>query len=108
MEKVTSRDGTVIAFDRAGEGPPVVVVGGAFNHRRHPFSVRLAGLLGGRFTVISYDRRGRGDSVDTRPYAVQREVENLGVVVGAAGESARVFGLSSGANAPVLGEFFAD
>jgi pimeloyl-ACP methyl ester carboxylesterase len=60
--------------------------------------VRLAELLGRRFTVFNYDRRGRGDSGDTEPYAIQREVEDLGAVVGAAGGSARVLGLSSGAN----------
>jgi pimeloyl-ACP methyl ester carboxylesterase len=98
VQNVTSSDGTTIAFDRSGEGPPVVVVGGAFSQRRYPDLVRLAELLGERFTVINYDRRGRGDSGDTRPYAIEREVEDLGAVVGAAGGSARVLGLSSGAN----------
>ena len=98
MQNVTSSDGTTIAFDRSGEGLPVVVVGGAFSQRRYPNLVRLAELLGERFTVINYDRRGRGDSGDTRPYAIEREVEDLEAVVEAAGGSARVLGLSSGAN----------
>lgn len=98
MEKVISKDGTVIAFDRSGEGPPVIVVGGAFSHRKYPDLVRLAGLLAGCFTVINYDRRGRGDSGDTKPYSVGREVEDLGALVEEVGGSARVFGLSSGAN----------
>jgi pimeloyl-ACP methyl ester carboxylesterase len=98
MEKVTSKDGTTIAFDRTGEGPLVVVVGPAFSHRRYPDLMRLAELLGKRFAVVNYDRRGRGDSGDTKPYAVGREVEDLEAVVEAAGGSAHVMGLSSGAN----------
>ena len=96
MEQVTSNDGTKIAFDRSGEGPPVVLVGGAFSYRKFPGLVRLAGLLAPRFTVFNYDRRGRGDSGDTQPYAVGREIEDLEALVEAAGGTPSVFGLSSG------------
>ena len=97
MNTVTSADGTVIAYDRTGSGEPLVLVGGAFSYRRYPGQVKLAGLLSDRFTVYSYDRRGRGDSGDTAPYAVEREIEDLAAVIGAAGGRAHVWGLSSGA-----------
>ena len=97
IDMVTSRDGTEIAYDRTGSGEPVVLVGGAFSYRRFPGQVKLAALLSERFTVYSYDRRGRGDSGDTSPYAVEREVEDLAAVIGAAGGHAHVWGLSSGA-----------
>jgi pimeloyl-ACP methyl ester carboxylesterase len=97
MSTVTSPDGTVIAYDRTGSGEPLVLVGGAFSYRRYPGQVKLAKLLSERFTVYSYDRRGRGDSGDTAPYAVQREIEDLAAVIGAAGGQAHVWALSSGA-----------
>jgi pimeloyl-ACP methyl ester carboxylesterase len=97
MHTTTSRDGTTIAYDRAGNGNPLVLVPGAFSYRRYPGQVKLAGLLAARFTVYSYDRRGRGDSGDTKPYAVEREIEDLAAVINAAGEHAHVWGLSSGA-----------
>ncbi|WHM40311.1 alpha/beta fold hydrolase [Streptomyces sp. BPTC-684] len=89
-----SPDGTPIAYERAGEGPPVILVGGAFCTRET--HQELAGLLAPRFTVFNYDRRGRGASGDTLPYAVGREVEDLAAVVAAAGGSAMLYGLSSG------------
>ena len=98
MQQVTSKDGTTIAFDRTGDGSPVIIVGGAFSQRKYPDLVRLAGLLAERFAIINYDRRGRGDSGDTQPYAVEREVEDLGALIDEVGGSASVFGLSSGAN----------
>lgn len=97
METVCSRDGTVIAFDRVGDGPPLVLVDGAFCHRSFGPMPKLAPLLAKHFTVYHYDRRGRGDSGDTRPYAVDREVEDIEAVIGAAGGSAFVYGISSGA-----------
>ena len=97
VEKVTSKDGTKIAFDRSGEGPPVILVGGAFNTRSFGPNGGLAALLAERFTVINYDRRGRGDSGDTAPYSVEREIEDIEALIGAAGGSAHVFGISSGA-----------
>ena len=98
MKTVRSQDGTTIAFDRTGEGPPVILVGGAFQHRAIDASVaQLAALLAPHFTVFRYDRRGRGDSSDTPPYVVEREVEDLEALVEEAGGSAFVFGGSSGA-----------
>jgi pimeloyl-ACP methyl ester carboxylesterase len=95
MEKVTSSDGTTIAFDRLGEGPPVIVVGGATCDRA--MTRPLAKQLAQHFTVINYDRRGRGDSGDTAPYTVEREIEDIAAVIDEAGGSAFVYGHSSGA-----------
>jgi pimeloyl-ACP methyl ester carboxylesterase len=95
METVRSKDGTIIAFDRVGGGPSVIVVGGALSDRSA--GAPLAGLLSQGFTVITFDRRGRGDSGDAAAYAVDREVEDLGALVAEAGGAASVFGHSSGA-----------
>jgi pimeloyl-ACP methyl ester carboxylesterase len=92
---VTSADGTKIAFERLGQGPAVVVVGGMFCDRQS--TRELAEELSHRFTVVNYDRRGRGDSGDTAPYAVEREVEDLGALIAAVGGTASVYGHSSGA-----------
>jgi pimeloyl-ACP methyl ester carboxylesterase len=94
MERVQSADGTTIAFDRSGAGPALVLVVGAFSDRSSTKS--LAAGLGSRFAVYEYDRRGRGDSGDTAPYSIEREIEDLAAVVEAAGGSAFVFGHSSG------------
>jgi pimeloyl-ACP methyl ester carboxylesterase len=91
---VTSKDGTTIAVDRLGEGPAVVCVGGGLNDR-HSTGWVAAKMTG--FTVYSYDRRGRGDSGDTQPYAVDREIEDLAAVIAEAGGEAMVYGMSSGA-----------
>jgi pimeloyl-ACP methyl ester carboxylesterase len=96
VEKTESRDGTQIAFDSIGQGPPVIIVGGAFSWRRWKGFVELADLLSARFTVLNYDRRGRGDSGDTQPYALERELEDLQAMIGVAGGSASVWGMSSG------------
>ncbi|MCX4469561.1 alpha/beta hydrolase [Micromonospora sp. NBC_01655] len=93
--RVRSADGTIIAYERSGEGPPIVLVGGAFNDRSTTRA--LAAALAPNFTVFGYDRRGRGDSGDTAPYAVQREIEDIAALVGAAGGAAHLYGLSSGA-----------
>lgn len=95
MKTVSSKDGTRIAYERLGKGPAIIVVGGALSGRSG--SSELAQLLAPRFTVYSYDRRGRGDSGDTQPYAVQREVEDIAALIDAAGGSAFVYGKSSGA-----------
>lgn len=92
---VTSVDGTRIAFDRLGEGPTVILVGGMLCHRRT--TRQLAERLARRFTVINYDRRGRGESGDTPPYTVRRETEDLAALIAASGGSAAVYGYSSGA-----------
>src|SRR5215472_1091439 len=95
MDTVTSADGTAIAFDRYGEGPPVIMTVAAFNTRSN--TDPLARALAPQFTVLNYDRRGRGDSGDTTPYAVDREIDDLAALITAAGGSAAVFGHSSGA-----------
>jgi pimeloyl-ACP methyl ester carboxylesterase len=94
MDTVTSPDGTTIALDRSGEGPPLIVVGGALSDRAA--AAPLSALLASRFTFVAYDRRGRGDSDDTPPYAVEREIDDLGAVIGVAGGEVFVFGHSSG------------
>lgn len=94
MQLVRSADGTAIAVDRSGDGPPLVLVGGAFQDRSSFRTV--ASALRDSFTVCEYDRRGRGDSGNSIPYAVEREVEDLAGVIAAAGEPAFVFGQSSG------------
>jgi pimeloyl-ACP methyl ester carboxylesterase len=97
MEKVISRDGTTIAFDRLGNGPPIILVDGAFCSRKFGPVPKLAPILAQQFTVIAYDRRGRGDSGDTAPYSVEREIEDLEALIDAAGGSAYVWAMSSGA-----------
>jgi pimeloyl-ACP methyl ester carboxylesterase len=94
-----SKDGTVIAYDRDGEGPPVVLVHPAFGHRTaNPEFAGLAQLLASSgYSVYNYDRRGRGESGDTQPYAVEREIEDLAAIISAAGGYAAVYGMSSGA-----------
>jgi hypothetical protein len=93
MDVVHSADGTRIAFDRLGQGDPLVLVSGASTGRA--LHGALAELLAEHFTVLNYDRRGRGDSGDTAPYAVEREIEDLAAVLDVTGP-ARVFGNSSG------------
>jgi pimeloyl-ACP methyl ester carboxylesterase len=97
VNTVTSRDGTTIAFDRVGDGPPVILVDGALCYRASGPSGPLAALLADQFTVFTYDRRGRGDSTNELPYAVDREVEDLAALLDQAGGSAAVYGISSGA-----------
>jgi pimeloyl-ACP methyl ester carboxylesterase len=97
METVISNDGTRIAFDRHGAGPPIVLVGGAFQYRAFdPRTAKLAELMSSDFTVFHYDRRGRGDSSNSTPYAVGREVEDLEALLKVTGAPAGVFGMSSG------------
>src|SRR5918999_4464690 len=95
MEMVTSADGTPIAFDRLGDGPPVIVVGGQLCDRS--LTRPTAEELAKNFIVFNYDRRGRGDSGDTAPYAVEREIEDIGTLVAEAGGKASVYAHSSGA-----------
>jgi pimeloyl-ACP methyl ester carboxylesterase len=94
MNKVTSQDGTTIAFDRLGGGPPVILACGASTDRMA--NAPLAALLAEHFTVFNYDRRGRGDSGDTPPYAVERELEDIDALINEADGSAFVYGTSSG------------
>jgi pimeloyl-ACP methyl ester carboxylesterase len=97
MYNVVSKDGTRIAFDRIGSGPAVILVAGALGTRSFAGQVRLAELLAERFTVINYDRRGRGDSGDGQTYEVVREIEDIDALIDAAGGSAYLYGVSSGA-----------
>ena len=94
-EFVFSADGTRIAFEKSGAGPALVVVNGALSDRGSASAWRP--LLDPHFTVFAYDRRGRGDSEDTPPYAREREIEDLAAVLGATGGPAFVFAQSSGA-----------
>src|SRR5271165_4725148 len=95
LSTANSKDGTAIAFDRSGQGPALILVGGAMTTRADQASVATA--LAAYFTVYSFDRRGRGDSGDTLPYAVEREVEDIEALIDDAGGSAFLFGHSSGA-----------
>jgi len=97
MNKVTSKDGTVIAFDAQGAGPALILVDGALGYRALGFSSGLVKLLAPHFKVYAYDRRGRGDSGNTLPYAVDREVEDIAALIQDAGGSAYLYGISSGA-----------
>ncbi|MFB4421792.1 alpha/beta fold hydrolase [Streptomyces sp. QL37] len=94
MDKTLSRDGTSIAYRRHGDGPPVILVGGALSTAAD--EAPLAALLAPRFTVVTYDRRGRGASGDGGPYALRREIEDLAAVAATAGERVSVFGMLSG------------
>ncbi|WP_437180186.1 alpha/beta fold hydrolase [Paenibacillus andongensis] len=97
MYAIISKDGTKIVYDKVGQGPALILVAGAFSYRKFPGLVQLANLLSEHFTVYSYDRRGRGDSGDTQPYAIAREIEDLQALIDEAGGSSYVWGLSSGA-----------
>jgi pimeloyl-ACP methyl ester carboxylesterase len=96
MQTVTSKDGSRIAYDRYGSGPAVILVSGALGYRKFKKMEELAQLLAERCTVINYDRRGRGDSTEVKPYALEREIEDLQALVGAEGGSASLWGWSSG------------
>ncbi|MEV6159936.1 alpha/beta hydrolase [Nonomuraea sp. NPDC052129] len=98
MGTVQSKDGTEIAFDVWGDGQPLIMIDGATAHRMvNPTNGEVGQLLREEFRVYAYDRRGRGESTDTAPYAVEREFEDLAALIDHAGGSAMVFGWSSGA-----------
>ncbi len=102
MNTVTSKDGTTIAYEQLGSGPPLVLVDGAFCGRTFGPMPALAKLLAPHFTVFHYDRRGRGGSGDTQPYALERELEDLSAVFARAAalsqrKKAYLYGISSGA-----------
>lgn len=97
MNKVTSKDGTEIAYEKSGSGPALILVDGALCYRSFGPMGELAKLLAPHFTVYIYDRRGRGESSNSRPFTVEREVEDINALIEAAGGSAFVFGISSGA-----------
>jgi pimeloyl-ACP methyl ester carboxylesterase len=95
MQTETSKDGTKIAYERSGNGPAAILVIGALASRAD--HARLAEILSSDLSVYNYDRRGRGDSGDTKPYAVEREVEDIEALIDKAGGSAYLYGISSGA-----------
>ncbi len=98
MKSVKSADGTTIAFDQLGKGPVLILVGGALEHRTMDLeTAQLAPVLAQHFTVLHYDRRGRGESTDMLPYAVEREIEDIDSLITEAGSPAFIFGISSGA-----------
>ena len=98
MKTVTSKDGTTIAFDQIGKGPVVILVDGALQYRAFDQGMaELADLLSKHFTVIHYDRRGRGDSTDSQTYELERELEDIESIINEAGGSAFLYGISSGA-----------
>jgi pimeloyl-ACP methyl ester carboxylesterase len=94
MPRVNSNDGTSIAYDRQGTGPAVILVTGALDDGSE--NAPLAAELAEHFSVVNYNRRGRGDSGDTPPYAVDREIEDIAALIAVAGRTAHVFGVSSG------------
>jgi pimeloyl-ACP methyl ester carboxylesterase len=97
MHTVVSKDGTKIAYDKQGEGPAVILVAGALCARSTWSGPQLSELLAPHFTVYNFDRRGRGDSGDTKPYAVEREIEDIEALIDKAGGTAYLYGHSSGA-----------
>lgn len=98
MKTTRSKDGTTIAYDQLGSGPTLILVSGALQHRAFDeATTHLAMRLAPSFTAINYDRRGRGDSGDTPPYAVAREIEDVEALIDATGGPAYLYGLSSGA-----------
>src|SRR5258708_27414294 len=95
VETTRSADGTTLTYERTGDGPPLILAGGALNNRHS--GAPLAAVLAPRFSVVCYDRRGRGDSGDTPPYAVAREGEDITALIDAVGGFADVFRHPSGA-----------
>ncbi len=93
----TSKDGTKIAYSKTGKGKPLVLVDGAFCHRKFGANEKLPLHLSDNFTVYSYDRRGRNESGNNLPYSPQKEYEDLQAVINEAGGNAYVYGISSGA-----------
>ena len=96
MNTLSSPDGTTISYERQGEGPALILVDGALSVFSSGGKAELAKLLAPRLTVYGYDRRGRGGSGDTLPYAVDREIEDIEALIDLAGGSAFLYGHSSG------------
>jgi pimeloyl-ACP methyl ester carboxylesterase len=97
MSQVVSKDGTVIAYEKNGQGPTVILIDGAMGHRGHFGGRPLAAELSRDFTVIVYDRRGRGESTDTQPYSVDKEIDDIEALIDIAETPANLYGFSSGA-----------
>lgn len=102
MPTAISKDGTAIAYEKTGKGPSLILVNGALAHRKLYGEKDLAARLAKDFSVIFFDRRGRGESTDTKPYSVEREIEDIEALVNEAGGSAYLFGSSSGAALSLL------
>src|SRR5260370_13532141 len=96
MNTLRSHDGTTIAYDKQGEGPALILVDGALTVHSSGSGSELAELLAPHFTVYGFDRRGRGESGDTLPYAVDREIDDIEALIDRAGGSAVLYGHSSG------------
>jgi pimeloyl-ACP methyl ester carboxylesterase len=97
VKTVISKDGTRIAFDQIGQGPVVILVDGALQYRAFDQGMaELADLLSPHFTVIHFDRRGRGESTDAQTYELEREIEDIEVLINEAGGMASLYGISSG------------
>ncbi len=97
MNKITSKDGTTIAYEKSGTGPALILVDGALTYRSFGPMQHLAELLAPHFMVYTFDRRGRGESSNSKPYSVDREIEDIDALIDVAGGSAFVYGISSGA-----------
>lgn len=97
MSKVTSKDGTTIAYENRGTGPALILIDGALTYRSFGPMPKLADLLSLHFTVYTYDRRGRGESSNSKPHSIDCEIEDIDALIDAAGGSAYLFGISSGA-----------
>lgn len=98
MPTLTSKDGTTIGYEAKGSGPVIIMVAGATQYRAiDPTTPRLIDQLSDRFTMINFDRRGRGESTDTAPYAVAREIEDIEALIDVFGGQAGLYGMSSGA-----------
>jgi pimeloyl-ACP methyl ester carboxylesterase len=102
MSSITSKDGTVIAYEKLGQGPAIILINGALGHRNLNGEKELASLLSKNFTVIFYDRRGRGASKETKPYSVEREIEDIEALINEAGGKTFLHGTSSGAALALL------
>lgn len=96
MTQVTSKDGTIIAYEKVGQGPALILIDGAMAYRGYRGGVPLAEELSKDFTVVAYDRRGRGESTDTQPYALAREIEDIEALVDMVGAPVYLYGFSSG------------
>src|SRR6476661_7482471 len=95
MNTVQSKDGTTIAYDKLGSGPALILICGGSVDRQA--NAPLANELSKNFTVYNFDCRGRGDSTDTLPFALDREIEDIEAVAAEAGGTAYLYGISSGA-----------
>lgn len=97
MTKIISKDGAEIAYDIRGQGPTIILIDGALSFRSFGTMPELANFLAAYFTVVTYDRRGREESSDHKPYAVEREIEDLEAIIDAMGGFSYLYGISSGA-----------